>query len=220
MARSCPTETVLGDQRRQPPQPGIGLTSGICRTAASTARSMRARLATIGRAVASRAGSRRAATRSGCTQRARCTRRTPTPPSAWAQGPGAARHQRRVQLRDSTRALDGWYLGRRRASIESQAGCPKPTATVSATASTPPPPGPPAVSRTRVRNQRHTSSAVRRFCDASRRLSCRAGPSSVHQAGKEPIVWSVTSPSRRRREASTHAPTGTGFSSPVPTPVL
>jgi hypothetical protein len=55
--------------------------------------------------------------------------------------------------------------GRRRASIELQAGCPKPTFSATATAAALPwGPGP---SRTRVRNQRRTISAVAWFCDGS-----------------------------------------------------
>ena len=57
-----------------------------------------------------------------------CTRRTPTPPSAWGAGPGAARHQRRVQLRVSTRALDGW-LTAAPTRPSTQAGGHKPTRT-------------------------------------------------------------------------------------------
>jgi hypothetical protein len=55
-------------------------------------------------------------------------------------------------------------MGPRKALIESQSSCPKPT--VSATATTPPPPELLAVSGTRVRNQRRTTTPVRGFCDA------------------------------------------------------
>jgi len=49
--------------------------------------------------------------------------------------------------------------------LESQVSCPKPN--VSATASAPPPKDAQQASRTRVRNQRRTTSAVTGFCDGS-----------------------------------------------------
>ena len=85
MARSCPTGTILGDQRRQPPQPGSGVPADLqdrgehCSVDA-------ARLATIGRAVGQQVRVLLSGDAFGLYTASEVHPKDPTPLSEWGQG--------------------------------------------------------------------------------------------------------------------------------------